>query len=59
MKLHLQFALIVEFDLFNKPIDLTRPSFDAFIDMVMLPTNESDTLNLMDAAKNQELRDIE
>lgn len=25
----------------------------------MLPTNESDTLNLIDAAKNQELQDVE
>ena len=57
--LHLQFPLIVEFDLINKPMDLTRPAFDAVLDVVMLPTNESDTLDLMDAAKNQELQDAE
>ena len=58
-KMHLQFALIIEFDLINKPMDLTRPVFDALVDVVMLPTNESDTLDLMDAAKNQELQDAE
>lgn len=40
-------------------MDFSRPSFDALMDMVMLPTNESDTLDLMDAAKNQELQDVE
>ena len=59
IKMHLQFALIIEFDLINQPIDLTRPVFDALVDVVMLPTKESDTLDLMDAAKNQELQDAE
>jgi len=57
--MHLQFSLIIEFDLINKPMDLTRPVFDAIVDVVMLPTNESDTLDLMDPAKNQELQDAE
>ena len=38
-----------------EPMDLTRSAFDALTDVVMLPTNESDTLDMMDAAKNQEL----
>jgi hypothetical protein len=49
----------VKFDLINKPINLTRPAFDALVDVVMLPTNDSYTLELMDPVKNEELHDAE
>lgn len=51
--------MILKFDLLSKPIELTRPVFDALVDVVMLPTNENDTLDLMDAETNKELQDAE
>ena len=41
--------MILKFDFLNKPIDLTRPVFDALVDVVMLPISDNDTLDLMDA----------
>ena len=43
MKLHLQFSIIVRFDLINKHIDLTGQAFDALMDMVMLLTSDTNT----------------
>ncbi|KIM37259.1 hypothetical protein M413DRAFT_13434 [Hebeloma cylindrosporum] len=58
-KLHLQMAIILKFYLINKNIDRTRPAFDALMDAVILPTDDNDIRNLMDAVKHQELWDVE
>jgi len=61
LHLYIQVALILRFDLLNKPPELRQPAFDALVDVVIQPTNRLDTIALMDATRHQDLKgkDIE
>ena len=51
--------MILKLDLVNRAMDLMCPEFDALMDIVMLPANDNDTLDLMDAENNEEVQDAQ